>query len=75
MKDEEIKKVEDIAKLMNEKNYIPPFDGGISEFKRQMKALSLPKTEYNKVVKDYKNRVYSQVNEIKERISERAKSK
>lgn len=71
MKDAEIESVENIGKFLNEKKLTPPFDAGISEFKRQIKTLPLSKAERNKAIKEYKSRVYKQVNEIKEKISER----
>lgn len=71
MKDAEIEQVENIGKFLGEKKLTPPFDAGISEFKRQIKTLPLSKAERNKSIKEYKSRVYKQVNEIKEKISER----
>lgn len=71
MKDAEIESVENIGKFLSEKKLTPPFDAGISEFKRQIKTLPLSKAERNKAIKEYKSRVYKQVNEIKEKISER----
>lgn len=71
MKDAEIEQVENIGRFLGEKKLTPPFDAGISEFKRQIKTLPLSKAERNKAVRDYKVRVYNQVNEIKEKISER----
>ena len=66
-----VEQVENIGKFLSEKKLTPPFDAGISEFKRQIKTLPLPKAERNKAIKEYKSRVYNQVKEIKEKISER----
>ena len=71
MKDAEIESVENIGKFLSQKKLTPPFDAGISEFKRQIKTLPLSKAERNKAIKEYKSRVYNQVKEIKEKISER----
>ena len=71
MKDAEIQQVENIGKFLSEKKLTPPFDAGINEFKRLLKTTALSKKDRNKAVKEYKERVYNQVNEIKEKINER----
>lgn len=71
MKDAEIEQLEGIASEISKTGKNLPFDAGISEFKRQIKTLPLSKAERNKAIKEYKSRVYNQVKEIKEKISER----
>ena len=71
MKDAEIEQLEGIAKEVSKTGKNLPFDAGIKEFKRELLKTALSKSDRNKAVKQYKERVYSKVEEIKEKISER----
>lgn len=50
---------------MNKNN---PFDFGIKELKRVLSKMDMPKSEKNKTIKLYKQRLYQRVEEVKGRM-------
>ena len=46
-----------------------PFDFGIKELKRVLDRMGLSKSEKNKTVRLYKERLYTRVEEVKEKMA------
>lgn len=47
-----------------------PFDFGIKELKRVLDRMDMPKTEKNRTIKMYKERLYTRVEEVKEKMKD-----
>lgn len=45
-----------------------PFDFGIKELKRVLSRLDIPKAKKNKLIKLYKERLYSRIVEVKDKM-------
>lgn len=48
-----------------------PFDFGIKELKRVLSKMDMPKSEKNKTIKLYKQRLYQRVEEVKEKMEDK----
>lgn len=46
-----------------------PFNFGIKELKRVLDRMDMPKAEKNKTIRMYKERLYTRVEEVKEKMS------
>lgn len=51
-----------------EKQVRPPFNMNIKDFKRLLDEQGVPKSARNKAIKEYKNRVYDRVAEVKAKM-------
>lgn len=67
--------IEQLSELAAKQKKQVPFDAGIKTFKKFLREQGVPKAAYNKAVKEYKERVYNQVEEIKDKINARKQSK
>jgi hypothetical protein len=48
----------------------PSFNMGIKELKRVLDRMDMPKTEKNRTIKLYKERLYTRVEEVKEKMKD-----
>jgi hypothetical protein len=48
-----------------------PFNFGIKELKRVLDRMDMPKAERNKTIRMYKERLYTRVEEVKEKMKEK----
>ena len=53
----------------------PPFDFKIKQLKRHLKAAGMKKSDINKVVAQYKNKVYTKVAEVKAKMEKEFEEK
>lgn len=47
-----------------------PFNFGIKELKRVLARMDMPKAEKNKTIRMYKERLYTRVDEVKEKMKD-----
>lgn len=47
-----------------------PFNFGIKELKRVLDRMDMPKVEKNKTIRLYKERLYTRVDEVKEKMKD-----
>ena len=52
-----------------------PFSFGIKALKKQLKAAGMPKHELNKTLRMYKDKLYTQVAEVKEKMEKEYEEK
>lgn len=48
-----------------------PFNFGIKELKRVLDRMDMPKSEKNRTIRLYKERLYTRVDEVKEKMKEK----
>lgn len=66
--EEEIAELQRTGQLTTKRQ---PFNFGIKELKRVLSRMDMPKAEKNRTIRLYKERLYTRVEEVKEKMKEK----